>query len=131
MVYTIGQSDLYNAYNYDSLGGGSLVPLGVGVAMPSDFTMVFTFDGITNGLNGLDGNNELGLPVFQPPGTGTNYGDYWLENGGTWSLVTNNLGPVAFGIQLNADPAPEPAALSLGALGLGVVLLNGLIKRRK
>jgi len=92
--------------------------------MPADFTVVYSFQGLTGG-------DLIGLPSFNAPNqptVGTNNGDYWVDSGGgNWSLVTNNAGPVAFGMQFSATP--EPSVLGLGAMGLAV--MAGLIKRRK
>lgn len=115
ITYTFGWADLYTP-------GNPLVPISPGLALPSDFTVVYQFDGLTNG-------NQLGLPIFQPPTVGTNYGDYWLlNNTGNWELATNVAGPVAFGQRFISD-TPEPSMLSLGTLG--ALLLGGLLKRRK
>jgi hypothetical protein len=115
ITYTFGWADLHTP-------GNPLVPMSPTLALPSDFTVVYQFDGLTNG-------NQLGLPIFQPPTVGTNYGDYWLvDNTSNWELVTNVAGPVAFGQLFIAD-TPEPSMFSLGILGAG--LLGGLLKRRK
>ncbi len=123
MILTFNWPDLYQPYNPLD-GSGAVVPLDATVGLPSNFTMVFTFSGLTNGVN------DLGLPIFQPPAVGTNYGDYWIQNGSSWELVTNNLGLVAFGLQL-IDVVPEPSVSTLEALGFGFVVIAGLIKRRK
>jgi hypothetical protein len=128
MTLTFNWPDLYQPYNFDGNGGGAIVPMIPTVPLPTDFTMVFTFDGINQTTNVSGTDNQVGLPIFRPPAVGTNYGDYWLNNGGSWELVTNTVGPVAFGVQLTAD-APEPSVLSLGTLG--VLLLGGLLNRRK
>jgi len=115
MTLAFGPSDLYTI-------GNPLVAMNPAVALPSDFTVVYQFDGLTNG-------NMLGLPVFEPPAVGTNYGDYWVKDTfNNWELVTNIAGPVAFGQQFIGD-VPEPSMLGLGALG--AMLLGGLFKRRK
>jgi hypothetical protein len=123
MTLTFNWPDLYQPYNPLD-GSGAVVPLDATVGMPSNFTMVFSFTGLTNGVN------DLGLPIFQPPTVGTNYGDYWIQNGASWQLVTNNLGPVAFGVQL-IDVVPEPSVSTLEALGVGIILVAGWMKRRK
>jgi hypothetical protein len=116
--WSFSSADLYS-------GGGAVLPLNYNLAMPSDFTVVFT-------LQGLSGADQVGLAVFNPPATGTNYGDYWMkDNANQWELVTNNVTTIGLGMQFNgsATPAPEPSVLALGALG--ALLLARVAKRRQ
>ena len=109
------EDDLYNPANPD-------IALAQGVALPSSFTVVFT---VTN----LVGTDNLSLPLFNPSAAGvvgTNYGSYWQDNGGNWSLVTNNATPVSFGIQL--ETTPEPSVIGMGAVG--ALLLARLARKR-
>lgn len=115
MTLTFGPSDLYTL-------GNPAVAMNPAIALPTDFTVVYQFDGLTNG-------NMLGLSLYQPPTVGTNYGNYWVKDSfNNWELVTNISGPVAFGQQFIGD-VPEPSMVGLGALG--AILLGGLLKRRK
>jgi len=113
-------------YAYASFGPTALYSLGgpdVALSpgpLPQDFTVVYT-------IQGLSGSEMIGLPIFNPPTTGTNYGDYWLQDQfSNWSLVTNNVTPVAIGMQFEA--APEPSVIALGALG--GLLMTRLIRRK-
>lgn len=109
----------------DIYGADPQVALPTNFTLPSDFTVVLTFDGLTNG-------NVVGLPLFQPPAVGTNYGDYWVkDNSGNWELATNAAGFNGIGLTMTATATPEPSALSLGALGAGIALLGGLIRRQR
>lgn len=123
VMLTFAWQDIYLNYNYDLAGGGAAVPMSLGMALPSTFTMVYTFSGLT-------GADTLSLPVYNTPVVGTNYNDYWVNNG-SWALVTNTAGGVSFGAQFNneATPAPEPSVLGLGALGM--VLMAHLINKRR
>lgn len=111
------------------LGGpsGAVTPLDFTFAMPSDFTVVYSFQG-------LSGSDSIGLASFNAPGlpsVGLNNADYWVKNGGSWELDTNTAGPIAFGMVFSGspEPAPEPTVLGLGAMGL--VVMARLIQRRK
>jgi hypothetical protein len=94
------------------------------LTLPQDFTVVFTVTGLNSSLN------QVGLEAFGPPQVGTNYGDFWVNNG-SWALQTNNAGLLGLGMQFNNSPtpAPEPSVLGLGAMGL--VMLGQFIRRRK
>lgn len=102
---------------------GGIVPLDPSFQMPSNFTVSVTFQG-------LSGPDQIGLNNFEPPTTGTNYGDYWLNNGGSWELLTNTV-PLGFGMQLNAQatPTPEPGTICL--MGIGAAAVAGFIRRRR
>ena len=116
LAVTFGLSDIYSSLSL----GGALTPMDANLNLPSDFTVVFT-------VTGLAGGDSLALPIYTPPIVGTNYNDYWVQNGSDWSVVTNNAGPVSFGMTFQTTP--EPSVLGLGALGM--VLMAQLIKRRK
>jgi hypothetical protein len=100
-----------------------VTPLDPNFALPTNFTFTVTFSGLT-------GDESVGLPIFEPPGYGTNYGDYWYDASGTWQLLTNAV-PVAFGAEFNGSvqPTPEPSVLCLGALG-GAALM-AMARRRQ
>jgi hypothetical protein len=102
-------------------GGMTLDP---NFALPANFTFTVTFSGLT-------GSESVGLPIFEPPTWGTNYGDYWYDLSGNWELLTNALGPVGFGAEFNGSPTPtpEPTVLCLGALGAAA--LTVLARRRQ
>jgi hypothetical protein len=107
--------DLYNPAN------GAAMIMDAQVGLPSNFTVAFSFRNLGVG-------DFVGLANFNPPTTGTNYADYWVNNG-SWSLV--NIGNTAVGMQLagTTTPAPEPSVIALGAMG--GLLMAHLIRRRK
>jgi hypothetical protein len=94
--------------------------------LPSTFTFTVTFSGMT-------GADAVGLPDFEPPTFGTNYGSYWYDVSGSWQLLTNSIGPVAFGVQFNGQPTPtpEPTVLCLGALGGAMLTIMGRRRQRR
>ena len=106
----------------------ALLNMNPNMQMPSNFTFSVTFQG-------LSGPDQAGLPSFEPATVGSNYQDYWENDGGTWKLETNSidgvLQPVGFGVQLFAtnQPTPEPTTLCLTAVG--AALLVGYARRRR
>jgi hypothetical protein len=122
LYYFPGTNSAVLSFSLADLAGG-VVPLDPSMQMPSNFTMSVTFQG-------LSGSDSVGLNVFEPPTVGTNYGDYWFNNGGTWELLTNTI-PIGFAMQFNAtnQPTPEPGTLCLAAVG--TALLAVFARRRR
>jgi hypothetical protein len=110
-VLAFSSADLYN---------NAAMNMNPSFMMPSNMTMSVTFQG-------LSGSESVGLPSFGPPHVGYNYGDYWVNNGGTWQLETSNnngqYSKVAFAMQLTAtnQPVPEPTAMGVAAVGAAVL----------
>jgi hypothetical protein len=113
---------IFELSDLQSLAPG-VTPLDPNMVLPTNFTFTVTFTGLTGG-------DSVGLPIYQPPTVGTNYGDYWYDVSGTWELLTNTT-PVAFGAQFNGspEPTPEPTVLCLGALG--VAAMAAMARRRQ
>jgi hypothetical protein len=133
-------------YNLVSPGGISLVNFGwqdlyaptlstslalnAQVQLPTDFTVVFSFQGLTSG-------DVVGLANFNPPVVGNNYALYWQNNGTeatpSWGLISYQSGGqnLGVGMQMNglSQPVPEPSVIALGALG--AFLMTQVIRRRK
>ena len=88
-----------------------VVPYDLSMILPANFTVSVTF----RGLSSLDnvGFDYVALDDFDPPAVGTNYGDYWLNSSGSWSLKSFPGLPVAFAMQFNASSLPGPALLHL------------------
>ena len=99
-------------------GAFSLAP---NFILPSNFTFSVT-------ITGLQGADAVGLPIFNPPQVGFNAGDYWYDVSGNWELLTNSIGPTAFGAQFLGTAIPEPSVICLGAMGL--VALTAMARRR-
>jgi hypothetical protein len=93
------------------------------VILPNKFTWTVTFGGI-------DGSEQVGLLLYNPPTVGTSLDDYWEKVGTTWTLKTFNSssgGPIAnFGAQIVA--IPEPSTIALGFIGAAVL---GFLARRR
>jgi hypothetical protein len=117
----IGTNSATVTFQLSDLQAGNTINLVNGFALPSNFTFTVTF-------SGMQGADAVGLPIFNPPSVGFNAGDYWYDVSGNWELLTNSIGPVAFGVQF-LGTIPEPSVLCLGALG--VVALTAMARRRQ
>ena len=106
------------------------VPGNFGQALPANFVLPSNFT-ITVAFSGMTGQDAVGLPNFDPPTFGTNYGSYWYNVSGNWQLLTNSVGPVAFGAQFSGTPTPEPTVLCLGALGGVMLTIMGRRRQRR
>lgn len=105
---------------FPPIGGSGLDP---NMALPTNFTFTVTFSGLT-------GTESVGLPIFQPPTVGANFGDYWYDASGNWELLTNSV-PVAFGAVFNGSPTPTPEPTVLGLAALGGAALALFARRRQ
>jgi hypothetical protein len=77
------------------------------VAVPNSFTWAVTFQGI-------DAGEVAGLRVFDPPTTGSSFGDFWAKNNGTWNTYLFSDGVAAnFGARISAIPEPTTLAYAL------------------
>jgi hypothetical protein len=107
-------------FQLSDLMSGNVINLDPTFVLPSTFTFTVT-------LSGMQGADAVGLPIFDPPQIGANAGDYWYDVSGNWELLTNSIGPIAFGAQFQAT-IPEPSVLCLSALGAVAV---AIIARRR
>ena len=60
--------------------------------------------------------------------TGISYGDYWVNYGGNWTLMTNASSAANFVV--NFSGVPEPTTLGLAILG-GALLLGAKLRRKR
>jgi hypothetical protein len=110
------------SYNSSDLYSGSLVNLAPGSLLPGDFTFTVTFTNLDSDVM------QLPLANSQSTANSTSYGDYWLNNGGNWTLETNSV-PSNFVVDMTGT-VPEPATFGLAALG-GALLFGAKRLRRK
>jgi len=115
-----------NGYNYLSysaanFSSGALDNWSPNFVLPSDFTFSITWTNLTSG-------NEIAMPLaLNTPGVST--GNYWFENNGSWSLLTNTVtGPGNLVVDIEV---PEPSFFALGMTSIGGVLLFGSKKLRR
>jgi hypothetical protein len=103
------------AYNLTySIATGDFTSL----TLPGDFTMTVTWTNLT-------GSSQIQMPLANnTPGIST--GNYWLNNGGTFELLTNTV-PANFLVDFEV---PEPSPLALTAIG-GALLFGFNKLRRK
>ena len=110
-------------FQMSDLTNGNTFNLSPTFVLPTNFTFSVT-------ISGLQGADAVGLPIFGSVAqVGTNSGDYWYDVSGNWELLTNAIGPIAFGAQFLGTPTPEPTVLCLGAVG--AVALAAMARRRQ
>lgn len=122
--YVDGTNSATAIFNLSDLTSGNTVNLAPNFVMPTNFTLSVE-------ITGAGGSDYVSLPVFSLATVGTNAGDYWLNYSGTWGLMTNNAGPVAFGAQFSGTPTPEPSVLCMGAVGAALLTFLGRRRRRR
>jgi len=109
---------------------GSDFPAG-GLFIPSNLT---TSNHITWSIQfqGMTATDSVGVDIYSPAVVGTDYSDYWLNSGGSWSLQTNNAGPIDFASRFFANQeVPEPTSLALCILGgMGMLVSWGRSRSR-
>lgn len=103
--------------------GGSLVNMPNGFLLPGTFTFTVSFTNVDNL------NNQVNLPLANNISNNLvrSFGDYWLNNNGNWTLMTNATSAANFVVDIGAVPEPSTFAL----IGLGSVALLGINKLRR
>lgn len=98
--------------------------------LPSAFTFTVTYTN-SDGSGNLDG---LQSPLADSPSgqPGQSFGDYWLDNNGTWELLTTpgHQDNLLVDFEGTIVTTPEPSVFALGAIG-GVLFLGINKLRRK
>jgi len=85
-----------NTFNFNP--GADNIP-STGLFIPaSDFTWSVQFQGML-------ATDSVGVDLYSPPVVGSNYPDYWLHSGGSWSLMTNTVATPDFGARFIASNA--------------------------
>jgi hypothetical protein len=99
-------------------GGGLLIP-----ASTITWTVQFS---------GMGGTDSVGLDLYSPPVVGSNFSDYWENQGNGWALKTNSLSSsMSFASRFEAT-VPEPSALALSLLGgFGLFIAAGRLRRKR
>jgi hypothetical protein len=88
-----------------SIAGGQITNT---VVLPESFTLSIQFSGIA-------GAESAGVDLYNPPGTGSSFNDYWLYDGASWDLKTN-AGPV-LNFAAHIEAVPEPSVWTLCIVG--------------
>jgi hypothetical protein len=97
---------------------GATVPLTR--ELPESFTWSIQFSGLSAG-------ESAGVTVYTPPTIGNSFTDYWINDGGSWSLQTNTA-PIDFAARFIA--VPEPSSFVLLGVGLSLAGLFSIARRR-
>jgi hypothetical protein len=101
---------------------GADLPVG-GLFIPTDdmtWSVEFTGMGLTD---------TVGVDIYSPPVVGSDWPDYWQNNGG-WSLLTNVV-PMDFAAKMDAT-VPEPSILVLSLVGgMGLLTLARRFRRKE
>lgn len=111
-VPPVPPSPLYGATLIED-GAAGFAPL----LVPKDFTLVVE-------VTGLAAADSLGIELFDPATVGSNYGDYWLNSGGGWTLISSPGADFAAVFQGTAAPDAASTAMLLGAALSGLALLR-------
>jgi hypothetical protein len=111
-TFVFDESDFY--------GGSIFIPGGA-----TSFTWTVQF-------SGMGATDSVGLDIYGPPGVGSDFSDYWENQGSGWALKTNSLSStMSFGSLVTAD-VPEPSSLALSILGgLGFFVFLGRLRRKE
>lgn len=90
-----------------SVAGGQLPN---NILLPDTFTFSVQFSGIA-------GAEAAGVDLYNPPGTGSSFNDYWYNDAGGvgWDLKTNTTSVLNFAAHFEA--VPEPSFWSLCIVG--------------
>jgi hypothetical protein len=88
------------------------------ITLPERFTFSVSFSGI-------EGDDQVGLPLYNPPTVGISENDYWFNNS-PWELRGTNGVGINFGASLVATSVPEPSTYVLAIIGglCGLALIN-------
>src|SRR5204863_3411463 len=66
---------------------------------------------------GMGATDSDGVDIYGPPTVGSNFSDYWENQGSGWALKTNSFSSaMTFAPQFTAN-VPEPSTMALSILG--------------
>jgi hypothetical protein len=70
-------------------------------------------------FSGIDGAEQAGLLLFNPPTVGSSLPDFWRKNAdNSWSTFTIDAGATPANFNARVTAVPEPGTYALGLLGL-------------
>ncbi len=106
------KSDVLNqpAGNYETI-----TVKDINVNVPSTFVWTVSFAGLQAG-------EEAGLSIYDPVTVGSSFKDFWVNEGGTWTVKLIDNGNTPANFMARAVAIPEPTTIALGALGLAALL---------
>ena len=80
---------------------------------------------------GMGATDSVGVDLYDPPSIGSDYPDYWENQGGGWALRTNSLSATMnFAARFDAS-VPEPSSITLSILGgLGLLIAVGRLRKK-
>jgi hypothetical protein len=82
-------------------------------------------------FSGMGATDSVGVDIYSPPVIGSDYPDYWQNDGTGWTLQTNTV-PMDFAARFDANATiPEPSTLALSlAGGLGLLTLARRLRHK-
>jgi len=126
--FSLSTPYVYNPVPPSPLYGATLIENGAAgfapLLVPKDFTLVVEVTGLATGNVNPALNDSLGIELYDPATVGSNFGDYWLNSGGGWTLI--NSPGADFGAVFQGTAAPDAAstAMLMGAALSGLALLR-------
>ena len=119
---------IYNGRATEVFTAGADFPGGLNIFIPAD-TITWTVQ-----FSGMALTDSVGVDIYSPATIGTDYPDYWQNNGTTlspsWVLLTNTV-PMDFAARFTAT-VPEPSMVTLSILGgLGILTLARRLRRKE
>ena len=95
---------------------------GIGVPISGDtFTFTIEFD--------VDGTQDVGLILRNPPSIGSSFDDVWVNTNGTGDWATRNIPLATANLAAQVGAVPEPSTIAFTVIG--ALALCGAARRRK
>jgi hypothetical protein len=83
-------------------------------------------------FSGMGGTDSIGVDLYNPPTVGSDYPDYWENQGSGWALRTNSLTSTMNFAAVVTATVPEPSAIALSLLGgFGLFFTFGRLRRKQ
>lgn len=103
-------------------GSKTLTVQNLSVTVPNSFTWTVQFSGLGVG-------ESAGLFISDPPSIGSSANDFWINQGGVWTLNQINGGASPANFSARVVAVPEPGVVALALLG-GAALLTVRFSRK-